>query len=162
MLTRNFVGGLAATTLGGIYLYYASMLRVSSLADSFGPRGMPLVYGGLMLGLGLVLMAQAIITHINLPADQRSRLREEWEGQRRKVAWAAGLVGLAMAYVLLVSFLGYFVSLALLIGAVAIYLGAPLGWRPLVISLAGATVLWLIFAVILDVSMPSGFLAALG
>lgn len=162
MLTRNFAGGLAAMILGGSYLSYANTLRVSSLADSFGPRGMPLIYGGLMLGLGLILMVQAIVTHLRLPADQRPDLREEWKGQRRKVAWAAGLMMLAVAYVLLVSFLGYLIALALLIGAVVMYLGVPPGWRPVAISIAGAVVLWLIFVVVLDVSMPSGLLADLG
>lgn len=163
MITRDAVGGLAAIGLGVCYLYFAYQMRPSSLADSFGPQGMPLVYGWLMLGLGALLVVQWLVTTFRMSCEARQAAQAEaWEGQGRKIFWAGGLFGLAVAYLLVVQTLGYLPSIALLTFAVALYLGAPLTWRPLAIGIGGAIVLWLIFVQLLGVPMPYGILAALG
>lgn len=163
MITREAVGGLAAIILGAAYLHFAGQMRASSLADSFGPKGMPLVYGWLMLGLGVVLLAQSLVLGLRLSkADRHAAQSQAWDGQGRKILWAGGLFAMAVIYVLIVQALGYLPSIALLTLAVALYLGAPLSWRPVAIAIGGAIVLWLIFVKLLGVPMPRGILAALG
>ncbi|WP_265502590.1 tripartite tricarboxylate transporter TctB family protein [Paracoccus beibuensis] len=154
---------MAAIGLGACYLYFASQMRASSLADSFGPQGMPLVYGWLMLGLGVVLVLQWLVATSRSSSETRQAAHADaWRGQGRKILRAGGLFGLAAAYLPIVQTLGYLPSMALLTFAVALYLGAPLTWRPVAIGIGGAIVLWLIFVQLLGVPMPRGILSAFG
>ncbi|TNC63595.1 tripartite tricarboxylate transporter TctB family protein [Rubellimicrobium roseum] len=162
MITRDMVGGAAASLIGALYLFYASQLRPSSLADSVGPQGLPLVYGWLTLALGLVLLAQAFIAVLRASPAERAKQADAWSGQGRRILWAAGLLAFAVGYLLIVETLGYLLSLAVLIPAVAIYLGARFGWRPLAVGVGGAVVLWLMFDKLLGVGMPEGVLRGLG
>lgn len=154
MLSRDFAGGLAAIVLGSLYLYFAFQQRVSALADTIGPAGMPKVLGILMIALGLVLCLQALYQTYRLKvADSR-----QWQGQGRKLLRAAGLLCLAIAYLLVVSYLGYALSIAILLCIVALYLGAKPGWQLGLVALGGATMLWAIFVIVLGVQMPAGML----
>ena len=163
MITRDLAGGAATSLIGALYLFYASQLRPSSLADSVGPQGLPLVYGWLMLGLGLVLLVQALLAVRRASPSERAEARPKaWEGQGRRTLWAAGLLAFAVGYLLIVETLGYLLSLVALISAVTIYLGARMSWRPLAVGLGGAVVLWLMFVKLLGVGMPEGVLRGLG
>lgn len=163
MITRDMIGGLVAVLFATVYLHYASQIRISSLADSFGPQGMPLVYGWLMLGLGLVLVGQAVFAYLKSDAGARQLIdTADWAGQGRKTMWAAGLMAFAIAYLGLVTSLGYLLAMAVLICGVALFLGARFTWRPVLIGLLGAVVLWLIFVKLLGVDMPTGLLAVIG
>ncbi len=155
-------GGAAASLIGALYLYYASQLRPSSLADSVGPQGLPLVYGWLTLGLGLILLAQALFAVLRASPAERAEQAKAWAGQGLRTLWAAGLLAFAVGYLLIVEALGYLLSLAVLIPAVAIYLGARIGWQPVAVGVGGAVVLWLRFDKLLGVDMPEGVLRGLG
>jgi hypothetical protein len=78
------------------------------------------------------------------------------------VLWAAGLLAIGIAYLLVVEALGYLVSIALLLIGVALYQGAAAGWRLPLIGIGGALFLWALFVLVLGVSMPRGLLAPLG
>jgi putative tricarboxylic transport membrane protein len=163
MITRDLVGGVTTSLIGALYLFHASQLRPSSLADSVGPQGLPLVYGWLMLGLGVLLLAQSLLAARRVSPSERAEAQvKAWAGQGRRTLWAAGLLTFAVGYLLIVEALGYLLSLAVLISAVAIYLGARMSWRPLALGLGGAVVLWLMFVKLLGVGMPEGVLRGLG
>ena len=92
MLTRDFVGGVASIAIGAVYLFFAYQLRTSALDDSMGPGGLPRVYGWLLVGLGAVLTIQALFAHRLATAGEAPEEKGEWEGQGRKIAFAAGLL----------------------------------------------------------------------
>lgn len=52
-------------------------------------------------------------------------------------------------------YLGYLLSLALLIAGITLYMGAAPSWRTVVVPLVGAVLLWLIFVKLLGVDMPA-------
>ena len=154
MLTRDLVGGVSAVSIGSLYLYLATRLGTSPLADSVGPAGIPLMLGVLMISLGVILCLRAIYHQLKAGQD----IKSEWQGQGRRVLRAAGLLLLGIAYLIVVQSLGYLFSIALLILLVALYQGAPAGWRVFVIAAGGAIMLWAFFVLLLGVSMPSGIL----
>ncbi|MDG2088349.1 MAG: tripartite tricarboxylate transporter TctB family protein [Arenicellaceae bacterium] len=154
MFSRDLVGGLVTIVLGSLYLVFSFRQRVSALADSIGPAGMPKVLGFLMVALGIVLCIQAIYQY------RKSALSSptEWDGIGGQILRAFGLVCIAILYIYLIAILGYVPSIALLLAAVAIYLGATISWRLAVIALCGSLALWAIFVLLLDVPMPAGIL----
>jgi putative tricarboxylic transport membrane protein len=158
IFTKDFTGGLAAICFASFYLYRAFQQRVSALADTIGPAGMPKVLGFLMLALGIILCLQALYRTFNTASQTNTAETNasEWQGEGKKILSAFGLLGLAIVYLLIVSFLGYALSIAILLAAVALYLGATLSWKLGVIALGGAGLLWAIFVILLGVPMPSG------
>jgi len=154
MLSRDFVGGMVAIALGSLYLFFSFRQRVSALADTIGPAGMPKVLGILMVSLGIILCVQAIYQSRKsvVPASA------EWDGEARKIFRAFGLVVVAVIYLFMLAFLGYVLSIALLLASLAFYLGAAFSWRMIIIAAAGAAMLWAIFVILLDVPMPVGIL----
>ena len=164
MLTRDMVGAIAAILIGAVYLYFAHQLRVSALDDTLGPSGMPRILGWLMIALGAVLMVQAFAARraVAVAAAAQPAEKGEWEGQGRKIAYAAGLLAIGAAYLFVVETLGYLISIALLIIATATYLGAGFKGRVVTIGVLGAVFLYAMFVALLGVRMPAGILSAFG
>jgi putative tricarboxylic transport membrane protein len=110
------------------------------------------VLGILMVSLGIILCAQAIYQTSKSVVPASS----EWKGEARKIFRAFGLLIIGVIYLFMLAFLGYVLSIALLLAAVAFYLGAAFNWRMMLIAAAGAVVLWTIFVILLGVPMPAG------
>lgn len=157
IVTRDLVGGIGTIVIGAVYYYYASAIRVSALDDTVGPSGMPKAYGLIMIALGLAIAGGSVIRTIR---DRRAGTapENEWAGQGYKILAASGVLGIGIAYLLLVPFVGYAPGIALLIFATALYQGAPRTWRLIAVSVGGAAGMWCIFVLLLDVSMPRGTL----
>lgn len=162
MLTRDFVGGVASIAIGAVYLIFAYQLRSSALDDSMGPGGLPRLYGWLLIGLGAVLTIQALLSSRLQAAGDAPEEEREWEGQGRKVVLAAGLLAIGVGYIFVIETLGYLLSVAVLLAATALYLGAGHKGRVLAVAVLGAVFLWVMFVIVLGVRMPSGLLASLG
>ena len=162
MLTRDFVGGVASIAIGAVYLFFAYQLRASALDDSMGPGGLPRVYGWLLVGLGAVLTIQALFARRLATAGEAPDEKGEWDGQGRKIAFAAGLLAIGIGYIFVVETLGYLISVAVLLLVTALYLGAGNKGRVLAVAVLGAVFLWVMFVIVLGVRMPSGLLASLG
>lgn len=161
MLNRTLASGVIAIVFGLAYLAVTMEIRVSALADGFGPRGMPLVYGWLMTGLGAILVLQSLAQTMRMtPQDRAAFQHKEWRGMGQQIIRAAGLLAIAVAYVVIVPVLGYALSLVLVIAAVALYMGATPSMRLVLISVGGAVLMWIIFVGLLDVRMPKGVFAA--
>jgi hypothetical protein len=160
MLTRNLVGGIVSMLLGAVYTYFAYGIRASALADTMGAGGVPRVYGWLMVVLGAILSIQSILVYLRSP--EKKSLASEWQGQGLKIIKAGGLVCIGIVYLLIVNNFGYLPSIALLLIVVALYRGAPMGLRLIATGIGGAIFLWIIFAVVLGVRMPSGVLKVFG
>ncbi len=70
---------------------------------------------------------------------------------------ALGFLAFGAAYVLLLPFVGYIIATALLIGAIAIYEGAPRrSWIVPVAAIGGGLFYWAIFVKLLGVNQPIG------
>lgn len=149
----------AALLLGISAGYYAlaSGIGRSALADEVGPAGLPIVYAALLAGLGIAL---ALKTGLRFLLARR--LSESPSGSapsaRFVLARALGTLAIGASYVALVNVLGYWLSLALLVPAMARYQGAAANRRMLLIAMAGATTFWLLFVWLLGIPMPRPWL----
>jgi hypothetical protein len=156
MLNRDFVGGVAAMVIGAIYLYFATQIRASALDDTVGPGGMPTAYGWIMIALGAIVTAIAVTKTLRTAGG--IDLSKEWSGQGVKMIRAAGLLAIGIAYLLIVTTIGYAPAIVLLLGATAFYQGATANFRTAGVALGGAAFLWVVFVALLGVSMPKGVL----
>ncbi len=166
---RELIGGIAAIVIGAGYLVMAFGLRESALADAVGPAGFPKALAYAMIGLGAILCAQALLAaragrQAAAAPGVPEAADDDLDAEARRsglggLGRAAGMLALGIGYLLVVRYLGYILSIALLIVAAALYQGAALSWRVFAIGIAGALAYWLIFVLLLGIPLPGGLLA---
>jgi putative tricarboxylic transport membrane protein len=158
--TDFFLGiGAIAVSIG--YLYVASGIQESMLSDTVGASGVPKALGWVMAGLGLLLCLRSLsfgTTDAKSSAEPTSSETEETPAGMRPHLQALGLLGVLIGYILLAPYLGYVVSIGILVAAVARYGGAPFNRNMLLISAAAGIGFWLVFSQLLGISMPDSLL----
>jgi hypothetical protein len=175
-MPRNLIGGILTVLIGVGYLAMAYQLRVGALSDTVGPAGFPKVLGYAVVGLGLILCAQSVAAMLARrsalplaaggPAVPAATEAEDKGGgdagdSLRGVLKAGGMLAIGIVYLLVVRWLGYVPSVALLMIAAAIYLGTPFSLRVVGIGIAGALVYWIVFVWVLGIPLPPGILGNL-
>lgn len=148
-LTRDTGLGVLAVVLAGAYYAEAGNIQQSLLADAVGADGVPrmLAVGMGLTGLALAgrgLLRPAAGKDDDLPVSAHVR--------------AAGLLAILIVYLLALPVLGYPLSVAALIAAVAVYAGARANAATAITSVAGAAAFWFMFKWLLGVQLPAGIL----
>lgn len=144
--------GLLALAIAAIYYYFASDIPRSLLSDEVGAVGLPKLYAVALSLLGIFLVWSSFAVPAG-PAPEGEPGANPLQHVR-----AVGLLLLGAAYLLLISSLGYLLTISLLIAAVALYCGAAFGARVLLISAAGGMVFWLVFVKMFSMPLPAGAL----
>ena len=155
-MDRDCYFASAMLALAVPYYLMADGIPTSALSDAVGPGGLPKTYAVILAGLSLILMGQAVLR------QRRAAARAAWaEGsvkiERAQLTRAAGMLAIGLFYVLVVPYLGYVPTIAVLIAATSYYQGGSLTRQVGVIALCGAVFFWLLFVVVLRIPQPSGF-----
>ncbi|RDJ21832.1 tripartite tricarboxylate transporter TctB family protein [Bosea caraganae] len=157
---KDLAGGIAVLAIAGAYYWAIGDIADSTLSDDVGATGLPRILAYVLAGFGLILTARAVMAGALSPAAgpaPSAPAPAEDDDHVSPVPRALGFLAFGVAYVVLVPIIGYLPSIALLIGSVALYEGAPRNWKTLVIAIGGATAFWGIFVKILGVHQPSGW-----
>jgi putative tricarboxylic transport membrane protein len=162
-MRRNLVCGLIALVLAVTYLNESSKIQISALGDTVGSAGFPLILGWLLAGTAVLLMVQAFLTMRTAGADEPSGGTEDEAEERSGSMFkrAAGLTLIAVAFIVMLPFLGYIVSVALMLAAVMLYQGLPFSRRTGLVAAGGALFLYGLFGLLLGIPVPMGFWVAL-
>lgn len=156
-MKRDFLSGGVLVALAAAYYIASGSIAESTLSDEIGATGLPRLLAMLLAFIGLALIARTAFVAL---AARRARVpaapAEEEDGA--PLPRAIGLLLIGGAYVVLLPFIGYFLSVALLIAGVALYEGAARSWVLPTAALGGATLYWAIFVKLLGVHQPAGTL----
>jgi hypothetical protein len=154
----RMTGGLGML-LATAYLVFTRGIEDSLLADAVGAAGVPTGVGLVLLLASLLLFIKSWktpVAKLEAKADEAGAVVEGFEHPHRQ---AAILLAILFAYVALLPWLGYVLSVGLLVGSVAWFGGArrlpTIGACMLV---AGPT-LWFLFDWLLEIHMPVGLWA---
>lgn len=156
---KDLAGGIAVLVIAGLYYSAIGGIAESTLSDEVGATGLPRILAIVLAGLGLILTARAVMAGALSPAPApaaEAPAPSDDDDETATLPRALGFLAFGAAYVALVPIIGYLPAIALLIGAVALYEGAPRNWKTLAIALGGALLYWGIFVKILGVHQPSG------
>jgi hypothetical protein len=146
-LVRDLVAGILALALAAAYFAAADALPRSLLSDQVGADGVPKALA-LALGLlGVMQITRAVVHRVAPGGVDESPAHH---------ARAFGLLLIGAAYAALAPHLGYLVATTALLLATTAYAGGRWSLRMVAVSAAGGAGLWLVFAKLLGVSMPSG------
>ncbi len=155
---KDLAGGIAVLAIAGIYYWAIGDIAESTLSDDVGAGGLPRILAIVLAGLGVVLSLRAIHAGALMPAGKPVVVPATADDEPlARLPRALGLLGFGAAYVVLAPLIGYLLAVTLLIGAVALYEGAPRNWRTVAIALCGAVFYWAVFVKLLGVRQPSGW-----
>ena len=143
-MSRDGALGIAGLVLAGAYYLMAADVPESQLADAVGPQGLPKIYAAVLAGLSLILIA-------------RSFTRRAADEKAPPLLRPLGLLAFGAVYIAVVPWLGYVMSIALLIAATAWFQGGVFTTRIALVSVGGAALFWLMFVQLLGVPHPPGF-----
>jgi putative tricarboxylic transport membrane protein len=153
-MKRDLLCAALLLAIAAAYYGVASGIGRSALADEVGPAGLPLAYAMLLGALGLALAVKAIAGLVLERATANAAEPPDRAQPTRVVVRAAGTLAIGAAYVAIVSVLGYWLSIMLLLPAMAGYQGQT-GWRRLaLVAVVGATAFWALFVWLLGIPMP--------
>src|SRR5688500_12133281 len=137
----------------------APRLRRGRLSAGCGAEGLPKGLAILLAAVSTLIAVRALLQRGLSPfaawRNGRSSPREKGTVPLAH-AKALGIVAIGFAYVLLAPWSGYLPAAALLIFVTGVHYGARPGVPLALVSAGGATLLWLVFARMLSVSMPAG------
>jgi len=154
-MNKDLAGGIALLALAGGYFWSTETIPNSMLDDAFGPRGLPVVLSGLLALLALILIVRSLIGMRTPVADTIANDEEEVDHES-SLPRALGLLAIGFGYVLLLPVLGYPLTIALMIAAIAFYEGAPRDWKIPATAAFGGLLFWLLFDKFLGVGQPAG------
>jgi putative tricarboxylic transport membrane protein len=145
------ITGALGILVSASYVAYARQIEDGLLADEVGAAGVPSAVGLLMMLASVALL---------LKASRRNTVQVS-EVAQEDTSWSAHwlalyLLGVLAAYVLVLPVAGYWVSVALLIGAVSALVGARDVKVILACSVLGASGLYALFSLLLNIRMPAG------
>jgi len=164
--SSNLGLGIVMLAIAATYYLLGTNIPQSALDDAVGPRGLPRTYAIVLAALAILTIARALRSRArrtDAPAAQQ-------KPDTRARSWRfIGLALIGIVYLAVVPWLGYLVSIALLIAGTAWYQGGSITGAPdtarrtgiLVVAASGAVVLWLLFVVLLGIPQPSGAWSAI-
>lgn len=163
---RRTIGHTSADTWIGVIMLIAALvywleagkIRISPLDGLVGAAGLPKSLAYVLAGLSLILIARGI-------AETKIRLRSnaaESEEPRSLGDWikphlrAVGMLAIGVVYLLLLPWLGYTITVAMLLFAVSVYNGAQINLRTILVAVIGAAFCQLLFVQFLGITLPTG------
>jgi putative tricarboxylic transport membrane protein len=149
-MSRDLVASVILLCIAAAYYAASTTIPSSTLEDSVGPRGLPVVLAALLAMIAVVIGVRALII---APVSGEAPKDAEASWPR-----AIGMLVIGALYIPVASFLGYWLTLVVLLLAVILYEGMKPSWRMLAIALGGATFFFLLFDVLLGVRVPEGVL----
>ena len=154
MSNRDLLFGIATLVVAVVYYGLAAGIPPSDLADPVGPQGLPKVYALLLAALSLILIARSLRRSVSKPdsSNPESRIPNPGSGLPRVI----GMLLIGVAYIIVLPWLGYLLSVAALITATIYFQGGVINGRSILVALSGAVCLWLLFIWLLRIQYPAG------
>jgi hypothetical protein len=156
-MNKDLLSGMVLVAVAGTYYAWSTQIADSTLSDEIGAGGLPKVLAAILVILGLSLIARTLLSMRLRPAPAAENADEE-KDENAALPRAIGFILFGAGYVFLLPFVGYIAATALLIGAIAIYEGAPRTWVVPTAAVGGGLLYWAIFVKLLGVNQPMGSL----
>jgi hypothetical protein len=152
---KDRLTGLLGMFVSAVYVHQASLIEDSLLADAVGVAGVPTGIGYLMCVASALLFMKS---WLKSKAESSAAAEEEVEpGGSAHPHWkAVGLLALLLGFLMLVTILGFIVSIGVMVAAVAYFGGARELKTLLWCALITGPALWLSFDYALEIHLPTG------
>ena len=153
MRNRDLVFGSATLALAAVYYALTVTIPQSDLADPIGPQGLPKTYAVVLAALSIFLIARSIRRPANPePTNHEPRI----PNPESRIPRVAGMLLIGVAYIVVLPWLGYLLSVAALIAVTTYFQGGSINRRSILVAIAGALCFWVLFIWLLRIQYPAG------
>jgi hypothetical protein len=167
-VTSDVALGCAMLVVAVAYYLAAAAIPETLLSDAIGPEGLPKIYAVVLAGLSLILIGGSLrgwrkpkrVCATGTESAQDEQLPDARGaspiGLARVGLRVAGMLAIGALYVVVVPWLGYVPTLAVLIAGTTYYQGGVFSRQVVIVAVAGAISLWLLFVMLLRIPQPTG------
>ncbi|MFM1816287.1 MAG: hypothetical protein RLZ98_2982 [Pseudomonadota bacterium] len=153
-MNKDIISGIA---IGGVAIAYwlgADAIPKSVLAGQVGADGLPKLLAYVLGALALILTLKGVFLAMRPAGGPSEEVGEVhgWHAHKR----AFGLLAMAIGYIVAVPYLGYLLSIGILMAGVALYNGAKPSLMLIGIAAAGAVIFYVLFVLVLNIPLPPG------
>ena len=156
-LTKDLWIGLTVLLVAAVFWFEAGKIRISPLDGPVNAAGLPRSLAYALGALAIILMLRSLI---GTALGYRSTSDETGESTLADVMRphlrAVGMLAIGVGYLLIVSWLGYAITIVALLLAVSLYNGASLNLRTAAVALIGGVFYHLLFVEFLGIPLPPG------
>ncbi len=158
-MRKDWIAGTVLLGLSGAYYLMATTILRSQLSDVVGAAAFPkaLAVALAVLSCVLILVGALQRAPASTAEERAAVVAKDVHGFLR----AGGTILIGVVFLLIISYVGYVVAVALLILATLLYFHERLSWTNVIVAVAGSLVLWLIFRALFAVPVPAGIWPAL-
>ena len=160
MRNRDLVFGSATLALAAIYYALTVTIPQSDLADPIGPQGLPKTYAAVLAVLAIILIARSMKRPANLAPTNPELTNPESANPRTNepanLGRVIGMLLIGVAYIVVLPWLGYLLSVAALIAATTYFQGGSINLRSILVAISGALCFWVLFIWLLRIQYPAG------
>ena len=155
MRNRDLVFGSATLALAVVYYALTVTIPQSDLADPIGPQGLPKTYAAVLAVLAIILIARSIKRPAN-PEPANPEPANPRTNEPANLGRVIGMLLIGVAYILVLPWLGYLLSVAALIAATTYFQGGSINLRSILVAISGALCFWVLFIWLLRIQYPAG------
>lgn len=145
-MDRDATFGGVTLALAAAYYVMAGAIPATTLADAVGPQGLPKIYALMLAALSLILIVRS--------AGRSGGRRPGSDAQ--SLPRVAGLLVIGILYIIVVPWLGYLLSIGILVAGTTYYQGGVMNRYVALVAASGALLFWLLFVVMLRIQQPPG------
>lgn len=161
MQVKEFASTMVMLALALVFWFGADAISRSPLEGQVGADGFPKLLAVSLGGLVIVRLIQLVLAERRVRGGKSPGAAEKQPSRKVPASWrphlrAAGMIALGIGYIVLLPTLGYLLSIALLVAAVALYNGRRASLGLAAVAIVGAGLLYLMFVQLLDVPLPAG------
>jgi len=156
-VTKNEISGLLAITISSIYIFATLRLPETAMGDNVGPKLFPLLAGCLAFLCGLILL----IKDKKLDKSKKEIFHLGLREQKDLYVKIALTICLGIAYGFVLVPLGYVISTAIFMLCITRLINGKRWLENLLISLTFPVITYIVFAILLGLSLPRGLLSFL-
>jgi putative tricarboxylic transport membrane protein len=158
-MNRDLVFGIATLAMALVYYALTSTIPQSQLADPVGPQGLPKTYAVILATLSVLLIARSLKRapgQANREVANRKSANLRIPNPGSGLPAVVGMLLIGVAYIVVLPYLGYLLSVAMLITATTYFQGGRVNGRTVVVALSGAVCFWVLFIWLLRIQYPAG------
>ncbi|MBN1828065.1 MAG: tripartite tricarboxylate transporter TctB family protein [Deltaproteobacteria bacterium] len=154
-MTKDRTTGLASLAIGSIYCLSTFRVPIFEAGDDVGPRAFPFLVASVVLVCGILLLIRDFRT------AHRKPFSWGFAEDRRVWMWILLTIAGGIVYGLVLDWLGYLIATFLFMAFVTFFINGGKHLENLIIAASFAVVSFVVFAVILKLSLPRGLLSVI-
>ncbi len=152
----NLITGILLLIFSVVFWFGADAIPKSRLSGSVGADGLPKMLSIALAVLSGALIVQTLLTMKVTVPTTGTELNARAE-QHTLYLRALGIIAIGAGYLMLVPYLGYILTIALLLLTVALYNGKRPSIGLFLFAALGSVFFYVLFVQVLAVPLPAGF-----